>query len=134
LVFRDRVSLCNIDYPRTHSVDSQRSTCLCLSSAGIKGMLFLIFLKNYSVCVCVCVLHMHVDGGVACPGKHMGVSGQLLGVTFLLPPCQCLGLHSGVGGGSLYLPSEPSHCSLVSLISLTTLPSCNGSSCLAFLI
>jgi len=41
--FWDRVSLCSLDYPRTCSVDQaglklKRSTCLCLPSAGIKGM------------------------------------------------------------------------------------------------
>jgi hypothetical protein len=41
-VFRDRDSLCSPGCPGTHSVDQaglgQRSTCLCLPSAGIKGM------------------------------------------------------------------------------------------------
>jgi hypothetical protein len=39
----DRVSLCTPDCPGTHSVDqaglrTQKSACLCLPSAGIKGM------------------------------------------------------------------------------------------------
>ena len=42
LVFQDRVSLYSPGCPVTHSVDhaglgTQKSTCLCLSSAGIKG-------------------------------------------------------------------------------------------------
>ncbi|EDL24724.1 interleukin 17 receptor D [Mus musculus] len=41
LVFRDRVSLCSPGCPGTHSVDqagllTQKSTCPCLPSAGIK--------------------------------------------------------------------------------------------------
>ena len=39
--FWDRVSLCNPGCPGTHSVDrpqTQKPTCLCLPSAGIKGM------------------------------------------------------------------------------------------------
>jgi hypothetical protein len=43
LVFRDRVSLYSPGYPGTHFVDqagprTQKSTCLCLPSAGIKGV------------------------------------------------------------------------------------------------
>lgn len=42
LLFQDRISLCISSCPRNHSVifpsNSQRSTCLCLPSAGIKGM------------------------------------------------------------------------------------------------
>jgi hypothetical protein len=43
VVFQDRVSLCSPGCPGTHSVDqagprTQRFACLCLSSAGIKGM------------------------------------------------------------------------------------------------
>jgi hypothetical protein len=41
-VFWDRVSLCSSGCPGTHSgpgwPQTQRSTCLCLASAGIKGM------------------------------------------------------------------------------------------------
>jgi hypothetical protein len=40
-IFGDKVFLCTLGYPGTHSVDqsiSQRSTCLCLWSVGIKGM------------------------------------------------------------------------------------------------
>ena len=40
--FGSRISLCSSDCPRTHSVDQAglelRSTCLCLPSAGIKGV------------------------------------------------------------------------------------------------
>jgi hypothetical protein len=41
--YRDKVSLCSLGFPGNCSVDrpasaSQRSTCLCLLSAGIKGM------------------------------------------------------------------------------------------------
>jgi hypothetical protein len=43
LVFRDRVSLCSPGCPGTHSVDQtglelKKSACLCLPSAGIKGV------------------------------------------------------------------------------------------------
>jgi hypothetical protein len=42
LVFWDRVSLCSPGYPGTHSRPgwprTQKSACLCLPSAGIKGM------------------------------------------------------------------------------------------------
>jgi hypothetical protein len=43
LVFRDRVSLCSPGCPGTHFVDqagleTQKSACLCLPSAGIKGV------------------------------------------------------------------------------------------------
>jgi hypothetical protein len=43
-VFQDRVSLCSLVYPGTYCVDqddlkSHRSTCLCLLSARIKGIL-----------------------------------------------------------------------------------------------
>jgi hypothetical protein len=38
-VFRDRVSLCSPGCPGTHSVEADlESTCLCLPSAGIKGV------------------------------------------------------------------------------------------------
>jgi hypothetical protein len=44
-VFQDRVSLCSSGCPGTHFVDrpgwpwwTQKSTCLCLPNAGIKGM------------------------------------------------------------------------------------------------
>jgi hypothetical protein len=44
LVFRDRVSLCSPGCPGTHSVDQAglelKFTCLCLPSAGIKGVLY----------------------------------------------------------------------------------------------
>jgi hypothetical protein len=40
--FQDRISLCSPGCPGTHSVDQadleQKSTCLCLPSAGIKGV------------------------------------------------------------------------------------------------
>jgi hypothetical protein len=41
--FQDRVSLCSLGCPGTHSVDQaglelKRSTCLCLPSAVIKGV------------------------------------------------------------------------------------------------
>jgi hypothetical protein len=42
LFFQNRVSLCSPGYPRTHSrpgwPQTQKSTCLCLPSAGIKGV------------------------------------------------------------------------------------------------
>ena len=42
LVFQDMVSLCSPSWPETHSVDQAgfklSSTCLCLPSAGIKGV------------------------------------------------------------------------------------------------
>jgi hypothetical protein len=44
LVFRDKVSLYSPGCPRAHSVDrpgwpgTQKSACLCLPSAGIKGV------------------------------------------------------------------------------------------------
>jgi hypothetical protein len=38
-VFRDRVSLCSPGCPGTHFIDqTQKSACLCLPSARIKGM------------------------------------------------------------------------------------------------
>jgi hypothetical protein len=41
-VFRDRVSLCSLGCLGTHSVDQAglelKSACLCLPSAGIKGV------------------------------------------------------------------------------------------------
>jgi hypothetical protein len=54
LLFKDSISLCNSDYPGT-----QRSTCLCLPSTGIKGMCYhtqLTYIKfSCFMCVCVCV-------------------------------------------------------------------------------
>jgi hypothetical protein len=40
LIFQDMVSLCSFGCPGTHSVDHTglKSTCLCLPSAGIKGL------------------------------------------------------------------------------------------------
>jgi hypothetical protein len=35
LFFQDRVSLCNLGYLRTYSIELTRSTCLCLQSAGM---------------------------------------------------------------------------------------------------
>ena len=92
--FRDRVSLCSLGCPGTHSVDqaaqTQRSACLCLPSAGIKGVrhhtrlqiYFLglanpcilkfrqLLLKFYFICMrifpgCVYVYRVHVG----CPRK-----------------------------------------------------------------
>jgi hypothetical protein len=45
LLFQDRVSLCRPGWPRT-----QKSTCLCLPSAGIKGM------RHHCLALCTTVL------------------------------------------------------------------------------
>lgn len=40
LLFLNGVSLCNPGWPGTLALHSQRSTCLCLSSSGIKGVCY----------------------------------------------------------------------------------------------
>ncbi|GAB1298665.1 Protein RFT1 homolog [Apodemus speciosus] len=75
----DRVSLCSPGCPGTHSVDQaglelQKSTCLCLPSAGITGMrhhcpaqqVFLIISPVLMRCYCLYVLLLAVNGVTEC--------------------------------------------------------------------
>jgi hypothetical protein len=63
LVFQDRVSPSNAGYPETHSVVqaslklSKISSCLCLPSAGIKGMCPPPSIVCLFVCLFVCFMN-----------------------------------------------------------------------------
>jgi hypothetical protein len=83
VLFRDRVSLCSLGCPGTHFVDQaslelRKSTCLCLLSAGIKGMCHHCPAKTNSFVVFVVVVVLFVClfrdrvslCSPGCPGTH----------------------------------------------------------------
>lgn len=64
------------------------------------------------VCLCACVcVYVHVLGNEVCTyhGTHGEVTGQLPGVSYLLPPCDSWGWNSGRKAlWQMHLPMEPS--------------------------